>query len=240
MPPGGSRGFTGRARDDVGAGVPRYLNSPRTALYDKGAILFGLRENRAALAADGVPVLTEGPLDTIAVSASCSGRMVGLAPCGTALTASQARVLGQAARLKETGVRMAFDGDAAGLRAAVRAYRLLAPVASRLSAVVLPPGQDPAGILSRDGPAALADALETRSRPLADLVVDVELRRWGRCLGYETGRISALHAWRLWWPGFARMTSRGRSRGWRTASLLTTTSSRRLSPMLLAALLAAI
>jgi DNA primase len=187
-------GFTGRARDGIGAGVPRYLNSPRTVLYDKGAILFGLWESRAALAAGSVPVLTEGPLDAVAVSASCSGRMVGLAPCGTALTASQARALGQVARLEEAGVRMAFDGDAAGLRGAVRAYRLLASMAPRLSAVVLPSGQDPAGILSRDGPAALAGALETRSRPLADLVVDAELSQWGRWLGYETGRVSALHA----------------------------------------------
>ncbi len=188
--------FTGRAAGHGGPAVPRYLNSPATVLYDKSQALFGLWEGRGALAAGAVPVIVEGPLDAIAVSAAGRHRYAPVAPCGTALTAAQVAALDRAARLPQAGVLVAFDADQAGRRAAVRAYHLLAPFTTTTTAMaaVFPAGHDPAQILRDRGPAALAAMLTSRTQPLADLVVDAEVNRWTRWLRFAEGRINALHA----------------------------------------------
>jgi DNA primase len=186
--------FIGRAPDRSGTDVPKYLNSPKTSLYEKGEILFGLSEAREALAAGAQPVLVEGPFDAIAVTTSCQGRFVGVAPCGTALTAQQTDALSRAADLPTAGVLVAFDPDPPGRRAAVRAYHLLSRLTAETSAVILPAGQDPAQILTDNSPETLATILAGRTRPLADLVIDAELEQWTRWLDHADGQISALNA----------------------------------------------
>ena len=185
--------FIGRAPDPAAPGVPKYLNSPQTALYDKSKVLFGLWEAREALAAGAQPVLVEGPFDAIAVTAACAGRKAGVAPCGTAFTTQHAHSLSQAADLPASGVLVAFDPDETGRRAAVRAYRLLVHLTTGTTAAVLPAGSDPAHILANEGLGHL-DALLTKTQRLADVVTDAELDRWSRWLPYADGRINALRA----------------------------------------------
>ncbi len=186
--------FIGRAPDRSGPGVPKYLNSPQTSLYDKSEILFGLWEAREALAAGAQPVIVEGPFDAIAVTTAGHGRFAGVAPCGTALTTRHADALSRASGLLAAGVLVAFDPDPAGRRAAVRAYHLLSQVTAETWAVILPPGQDPAQILAGNGPGALATILASRTRPLADLVSDTKIEQWTRWLDHAEGQISALRA----------------------------------------------
>jgi DNA primase catalytic core len=185
--------FIGRAPDGAGPGVPKYVNSPHTCLYDKGDVLFGLWEARQVIAAGARPVIVEGPFDAIAVTAACAGRCAGVAPCGTALTAEQVTTLSQVADIRSTGVLMAFDSDDAGRRAAIRAYHLLTTYTDEVMAVILPPGQDPARVFTERAPGALAAALN-RTHPLADLVTDAEVDRWSRWLGFAEGQINALRA----------------------------------------------
>jgi len=187
-------GFIGRAPKGASPGVPKYLNSPRSRLYDKSSLLFGLWEARDALTAGACPVIVEGPLDAIAVTAAGRGRFVGVAPCGTALTERHVTALGQPADLRAVGVLVAFDSDAAGYGAAARAYHLLCAVTDNLAAVDLQPGQDPAQVLATEGPAALVAMLGERAHPLADRVIDGEISRWDRWLGYAEGQINAMHA----------------------------------------------
>ncbi len=163
--------FIGRAATHAGRSVPKYLNSPGTGLYDKGEVLFGLHEGRGTLVLGACPVIVEGPFDAIAVTAACPGRHVGVAPCGTALTVRQVAALSHAGELSATGVRVAFDQDGAGCRAALRSYHLLSPLTADIGTVMLPEGSDPAQILADRGPAALAGMLASRTRPLADLVM---------------------------------------------------------------------
>ena len=61
-------GFVGRAAPHAGSDVPKYLNSPRTPVFDKSALLFGLSESHDALTAGAVPVIVEGPFDVLATS----------------------------------------------------------------------------------------------------------------------------------------------------------------------------
>ncbi|HEY1625712.1 MAG TPA: toprim domain-containing protein [Streptosporangiaceae bacterium] len=182
-------GFIGRAT--VG-GVPVYLNTAATELYRKGSLLFGLYEGAEALAAGARPVLVEGPLDALAVS--CAGR-VGVAPCGTALTAEQAELLGWAMRRpRQTGVAVAFDADRAGRAAAVRAYSLLRAITDELWTVSWPAGTDPADVLRAGGAAGLAAVLDSSLLPLPDLVVDARLAAFGRWLEFADGAFAALRA----------------------------------------------
>lgn len=187
-------GFTGRARPDAGAAVPKYLNSPTTALYTKGDLLFGLYEARSQLSRGAVPVIAEGPFDAIAISMASPGRHAGLAPCGTALTSRQAESLGRAADLSGTGVLVALDGDRAGREAAIRAYRILLPVTARAVAVMLPPGSDPAQMLQAGGPAALAGLLQNQVQPLARVVIDAHLDSWASQLDHPEGQLRALRS----------------------------------------------
>jgi DNA primase len=186
--------FIGRAARNAGDGVPKYLNSPATSLYDKSEVLFGLWEARGALEGGARPVIVEGPLDAMAVSIAGEGRFVGIAPCGTALTARHVAALDTVASLASVGALAAFDGDQAGQRAAVKAYHLLILATSEVDATVFPRGQDPAQLLAEQGPRALAAVLTGETRPLADLVVDAELDRWSRWLPHAEGRINALRA----------------------------------------------
>ncbi len=186
--------FIGRAPNHAAGDVPKYLNSPATALYDKGEVLYGLSEARDTFARGARPVIVEGPLDAIAISTAGSRKYVGVAPCGTALTASHVTALSHEANLSTVGVTIAFDPDEAGRRAAVRAYHQFVPLTEKLATITLPPGHDPAQILAESGPAALTTMLATRTRPLSDLVIDTEAARWSSWLRYPEGQVHALRA----------------------------------------------
>ena len=192
--PGGQRvvGFLGRALAEA-EDTPRYLNSPATALYRKGEVLYGLgaEPSRQALAAGARPVLVEGPLDAIAVTGAGAGRYAGVAPCGTALTAAQVAALDTCAGpLAERGVLVAFDNDRGGRQAALRAYELLRPTGAWPTSASLPDGLDPAALAQQRSPEALRAALDTAG-PLANLVVDDRLTRWADRLHWAEGRVGA-------------------------------------------------
>ena len=102
-------GFTGRAAPNAVANVPKYINNTGTALYSKGKVLFGLHENRDALRHGAVPVITEGPMDAIAVTRCGDGQYAGVAPCGTALTRDQVSAVVRAAPGSDQ-VIVLFDG----------------------------------------------------------------------------------------------------------------------------------
>lgn len=186
--------FIGRAADDTKPTVPKYLNSPTTPLYRKGHVLFGLWEARVTLQSGATPVITEGPLDTIAIAVAGRGRYAPVALCGTVLTAHQVAVLADACDLRAAEVLVAFDADGGGRRAALRAYRLLSRVSGGTASVRFPVGGDPARILADHGPGILAALLCHRRTPLADLVVDTEVAAWTERLRFAEGQIGALRA----------------------------------------------
>jgi len=190
-------GFIGRRPPDAGDDHgPRYLNSPDTALFSKSSILAGLAEGRGAFRRGAQPVLTEGPLDAIAVSIAGAGQFAGIAPSGTALTAAQVALLARTISLRERGIRVAFDADPAAKAAAARAYSRLVPATTDLTAVTFPDGSDPASMLEKHGRHGLREALTSDVRPLADLVVDAAIDRYahGRELVFAELQMGALRA----------------------------------------------
>jgi DNA primase len=115
--------FGGRV---LGDGQPKYLNSPDSALFEKGRVLYGWSAARAAAARDDGAagpgaIVTEGYMDVIALHRA--GFATAVAPLGTALTEFQLHELWRLA----PEPTLCFDGDAAGQRAAARALRRALP-----------------------------------------------------------------------------------------------------------------
>src|SRR5450631_4393455 len=146
--------FGGRALEkDAQA---KYLNSPETPLFHKGATLYNIATARQA-AHDGAPVIAvEGYVDVIAMVTA--GFAATVAPLGTALTEDQLALLW---KMADEPV-LCFDGDAAGLRAAYRAVELAMPrlkPGKSLKFALLPQGQDPDDLVRSAGREAVMEVI---------------------------------------------------------------------------------
>ena len=152
-------GFGGRIVPGVDYGdfdPPKYKNSRETPLYRKTQVLFGIHEGRPEIVRDGIVLVCEGYTDVMALHQAGVGNAV--ATCGTAVGSRHLQILSRYAQR----VVLAFDGDAAGVRAAERAWdeahRLGEDVALDLRVLVLPEGRDPADVVADEG----GDALRAR------------------------------------------------------------------------------
>ena len=155
-------------------GGPKYLNTPDTVLFHKGAQLY--TTGTEPLLADGArPVLVEGPLDALAITAATDGGHVGLAPLGTALTEEQAHQLATLAHAAGAAPVVAADADVAGHQAAERAYWLFTQHGLTPASVQWQAGSDPAETLTHNGPNVLRATLEA-SAPLSEQLLDSRLR----------------------------------------------------------------
>lgn len=138
-------GFGGRV---LGAGEPKYLNSPETPLFEKGRELYGLPQARQAIRHAGRVLVVEGYMDVVALAQHGIGYSV--ATLGTATTPEHVRIL-----LRQSDhVVFCFDGDEAGRKAAWRALEnCLALTADdkTLSYLFLPQGEDPDSYVRRFG-----------------------------------------------------------------------------------------
>ena len=159
--------FGGRT---LGDGQPKYLNSPETPLFEKGRVLYGWAQARAAAGGAGPVIVVEGYMDVIALQRS--GFVGAVAPLGTALTERQIEELW---RIAPEPI-LCFDGDAAGLRAAGRAVDRALPLLKpgyTLRLATLPEGEDPDTLVLRQGVRAMREILE-RARPLAEFLWALE------------------------------------------------------------------
>ena len=156
--------FGGRAMEP--GAKAKYLNSPETALFHKGALLFNHHRARKTAHDSGEIIVVEGYIDAIAVSEAGFPNVV--APLGTALTADQCALLWGIA----SEPILCFDGDSAGRRAAFRAIETALPLigaSKSLRFALLPEGQDPDDLIRLSGPAAMADHLKG-ALPFADML----------------------------------------------------------------------
>lgn len=153
-------GFGGRILDD---GQPKYMNSPESMVFDKGRTLFGLYNNRDQIRQAGNCLLVEGNFDLL--SLAVHGVRNVAAPLGTALTQAQIRAL-----KGYTGeVILLFDGDPAGLKAAMRSVPLFLSEQVSARIAVLPADHDPDTFIRQVGREGLAKHLE-KALPMAEFV----------------------------------------------------------------------
>ena len=156
--------FGGRAMDkDVPA---KYLNSPETPLFHKGACLYNQHKARTAAHDKGTVIAVEGYVDVISMTVAGFAHTV--APLGTALTPEQCDLLW---KMAEEPI-LCFDGDKAGRKAAYRAIDTALPLigpGKSLRFALLPEGQDPDDLARAGGQSAIADVIAA-ALPLADLM----------------------------------------------------------------------
>ena len=157
-------GFGGRV---LGQGEPKYLNSPETAVFSKGRELYGLFEAREAMRRRDEVLVVEGYMDVVMLAQHGVGQAV--ATLGTATTEEHiVKLLRQVDRIV-----FAFDGDAAGRKAASRALQTVLPRLSdtkRFDFLFLPPEHDPDSFIRDEGLAA-SESLLSKAMPLSGFLL---------------------------------------------------------------------
>ncbi len=166
-------GFSGRI---LGEGQPKYLNTPETPVFDKGKTLFGLYQTKKALQESKRCVLVEGNFDLLTMVAA--GVDNAAAPLGTALTLQHIRLL----KKYVPEVVLLFDGDQAGMKAALRSVPFFLTEQLVGKVAILPEGHDPDTFLRDEGKVALEDLL-ARAYSLPDFIFGRFVEEYG--LGIE-------------------------------------------------------
>ena len=154
-------GFGGRV---IGAGEPKYLNSPETIAFTKGRMLYGLNWARNAIRKADRVLLVEGYFDLVRLVVAGVEEVI--APLGTALTPDQAALIARHSK----NVFLVYDSDKAGLKATFRAADELLRHGVSVRVVSLPSGEDPdtyARKAGREGmEKALASAVDVIERKI--------------------------------------------------------------------------
>ena len=154
--------FGGRV---MGAGEPKYMNSPESAVYTKGNTLYGLAKTRDAIREKGFAILVEGYFDLIALWNA--GILNVVATLGTALTRAQVDLI----RRYTPNVAALFDPDEAGRKALARSLELFLAGNVHARAVILPDGYDPDDFVRTQGREKMEDLL-ARALPMADYYIE--------------------------------------------------------------------
>ncbi len=175
-------GFGGRI---VGEGQPKYMNSPESDIFNKSKMLLGLYQQKEHIRRKNQAVLVEGNFDLISLVVHGCENVA--APLGTALTRSQIRLLHKFAE----EVVLLFDGDIAGVKAAVRSmpYFFAEQVKGRVA--LLPTGHDPDTFVREHGFAELQKIVD-RAESLPEFVLEQLIAEHGLDLDGKSRIVEAL------------------------------------------------
>ncbi|GAC1378649.1 MAG: DNA primase [Marmoricola sp.] len=168
----------------------KYLNTPETALYKKSHVLYGLDLARREMARSSRAVIVEGYTDVMACHVA--GVKTAVATCGTAFGDDHARIIRRLLQDHDEfrgEVIFTFDGDAAGQKAAMRAFEGDQIFAGQTYVAVEPNGLDPCDLRLKEGDAAVRE-LVARRTPLYRFVLGNVVKRYD--LDRADGRIDAV------------------------------------------------
>lgn len=183
-------GFGARRLFDDDQG-PKYLNTPETPIYKKTQVLYGLDLAKKSITRDHRVVVVEGYTDVMACH--LAGVTTAIATCGTAFASDHIsvlrRVMGDDSASGE--VVFTFDPDAAGQKAALRAFGEEKRFAAQTYVAVAPDGLDPCDLRLARGDGAVRTLIETKA-PMFEFVIDQRLA--GFDLSTVEGRVGALRA----------------------------------------------
>ncbi|OGQ88500.1 MAG: DNA primase [Deltaproteobacteria bacterium RIFOXYD12_FULL_56_24] len=174
--------FGGRILDD---GQPKYMNSPESPVFDKSRTLFGLYQNREHIRQAKNCLVVEGNFDLLSLVVHGVRNVV--APLGTALTQAHIRSLKGYA----DEVILLFDGDQAGLKAAMRSVPLFLSEQVEARIAVLPEAHDPDSFVREFGRDGLDKHLKT-AMPLPEFVFDKLVGQYGSSVAGKTRIVAEL------------------------------------------------
>ncbi|MFG2311248.1 DNA primase [Streptomyces sp. NPDC048566] len=180
-------GFGARKLYDSDNG-PKYLNTPETAIYKKSQVLYGIDLAKKDIAKSSRAVVVEGYTDVMACH--LAGITTAIATCGTAFGGDHIKILRRL--LMDNGsarVIFTFDGDAAGQKAALRAFEDDQKFAAETYIAIAPDGMDPCELRLAKGDEAVADLVQPRT-PLFEFALRQIVLRYD--LETPAGRAAAL------------------------------------------------
>ncbi|MFB9555088.1 DNA primase [Streptomyces roseoviridis] len=180
-------GFGARKLRDDDNG-PKYLNTPETPIYKKSQVLYGIDLAKKDIAKASRAVVVEGYTDVMACH--LAGVTTAIATCGTAFGGDHIKILRRL--LMDNGsarVIFTFDGDAAGQKAALRAFEDDQKFAAETYIAIAPDGMDPCELRLAKGDEAVADLVQPRT-PLFEFALRQIVNRYD--LEIPSGRAAAL------------------------------------------------
>ncbi|MER6342858.1 DNA primase [Streptomyces sp. NPDC001595] len=180
-------GFGARKLYEADTG-PKYLNTPETAIYKKSQVLYGIDLAKKDIAKSSRAVVVEGYTDVMACH--LAGVTTAIATCGTAFGGDHIKILRRL--LMDNGsarVIFTFDGDAAGQKAALRAFEDDQKFAAETYIAIAPDGMDPCDLRLAKGDDAVADLVQPRT-PLFEFALRQIVTRYD--LDTPAGRAAAL------------------------------------------------
>lgn len=175
--------------DDKG---PKWLNTPDTPLYRKSEVLYGIDMARKNIASKKTIVVVEGYGDVMA--AHLAGVDTAVATCGTAFGEGHIRIVRRILRDDDSyngKVIFTFDGDEAGQKAALRAFKDNNKFTAQTYVAVAPENMDPCDLRLHRGDEAVRNLVEN-AVPLVEFVIKTTLAKYS--LNASEGRVSALKA----------------------------------------------
>jgi len=171
---------------------PKYLNTPETPIYKKSQLLYGLDRAKKEIAKQRQVVVVEGYTDVMA--AHLAGATTAVATCGTAFGDDHIRILRRLLMDDDSfrgEVIFTFDGDAAGQKAALRAFDDDQKFVTQTFVAVEANGLDPCELRQKSGDAAVRDLIARRV-PLFEFAIRTQLKNFD--LTIPEGRVAALNA----------------------------------------------
>ncbi|MET7717736.1 DNA primase [Streptomyces sp. NPDC005407] len=167
---------------------PKYLNTPETGIYKKSQMLYGIDLAKKEIAKTSRAVVVEGYTDVMACH--LAGVTTAIATCGTAFGGDHIKILRRLLMDNATAeVIFTFDGDAAGQKAALRAFEDDQKFAAETSIAITPGGMDPCELRLAEGDDAVEKLVETRT-PLFEFAIRHSVLRHN--LETPAGRAAAL------------------------------------------------
>jgi DNA primase len=146
---------------------PKYINSPETEIYHKSEVLYGIYQAKNAIRKEDFCFLVEGYTDVISLHQA--GIENAVASSGTALTEDQIKLI---KRFTEN-VTVLFDGDAAGIRAALRGIDLILKGGLNVRVLLLPDGEDPDSFSRKHSTTELTDFFKKQAKDFISFKIDL-------------------------------------------------------------------
>jgi DNA primase len=153
--------------------APKYINTPENELYVKSRVLYGLYQARQAIGKQDECFLVEGYLDVISLHQAGIQNVV--ASSGTSLTEDQLRAIGHLTK----NLTILYDGDAAGIKAALRGLDMALSQSFNVQLALLPAGEDPDSYVQKHGKSGFEDYIKTHKRDVIGFRLEVGMKEAG-------------------------------------------------------------
>ena len=163
---GRTTGFSGRVLDDS---LPKYMNSPQTAIFDKSGTIYGIDMAASAIRSKDMVVIVEGYMDVIVAHQYGFNNVV--ASMGTAITEKHIAILKKLTK----NIALALDPDAAGEEAMLRCVEYENSLNNEIKVIILPAGKDPDEVIKEDS--KLWQAAVEKAVPVIDYTIDMTVSR---------------------------------------------------------------